>query len=133
MIRKPPRSLAFCALSSSPVTSVTSTNLSTPTPNTMPRMITDQEGARKYPAATETRKAPKPTRWMNCRKIACDTRPPKRISFIIGHLFRQGAETEGRKLHIRKVLRESLEHRHAHGDPHFDLFADQRTRTVGDG
>ena len=75
---------------------------------------------------------------MNCRKIACDTRPPKRKSFIIGHLFRQGAETEGRKytfgkLHIWKVLRESLEHRHAHGDPHFDLFADQRTRTVGDG
>ena len=33
---------------------------------------------------------------------------------------------------VRQMARESLEHRHADGDAHLDLFADQRLRAVGD-
>jgi hypothetical protein len=30
------------------------------------------------------------------------------------------------------VARQRFQHRHAHGDAHFDLLADQRLRAVGD-
>src|SRR5205809_461886 len=45
---------------------------------------------------------------------------------------RMGRRSVSMSSRVRQVAGEGLEHGHAHGDTHLDLFADQRLRAVGD-
>ncbi len=59
-----------------------------------------------------------------------DDRPDfaHRIFLDVARALRRRADFSG----IRKVRGERLEHRHAHGDAHLDLLADEAARPVGD-
>src|SRR5690348_3306026 len=81
--------------------------------------------------------APMPRLRSRIRPSAISTSPGPSKSRE-GSMMRAFASKIGRRSvsisasRVRQVAGERVQHRHAHRNPHLDLFADQRLRTVGD-